>query len=156
MKKYKHTSIKKVLSALIMSCCILNAMAQDGDFETNDKVIMRSTIFGVGYANVLDTYLSSYNYTGGNIDFIYESMHTREYKLGEAFSQTMVELNLAKTDNRAGTATDYSGGMTVASYFQHIFKINDKLKLAAGPGASFLRRIACITTETATTPRKQS
>ena len=56
-----------LITFLLLFSALDNAMAQSGRMSRGivaDNEVMRSAMFGVGAANVMDSYLSPYNYKG--------------------------------------------------------------------------------------------
>ena len=61
--------MKKLLLGLFLLCaCFIQANAQ------KDSTITRSTLYGIGSTNILDTYLSPMEYTGHEIRVLREGM----------------------------------------------------------------------------------
>ena len=58
---------------LLLSLC---AYGQEENFQLN-KEVLHSSMIGVGSSNVLDTYLSSYNYKGTDFRIQRETMRMR-------------------------------------------------------------------------------
>lgn len=125
--------MKKLLLKLVFLCfCIHHAQAQEDSLCTN-RYVMRSTLYGAGYTNILDTYLSPMEYTGTEIRILRESMRMTELMDGNVSRQTMFQANVSMTENKAGTGSEFSflANWNFAWHYQ--FRINERLKLLAGP-----------------------
>ncbi len=68
-------------------------------------------MLGVGSANVLDTYLSPYNYTGTEVRFMHERMRPTRLLQGKVTRQVMWDINASYLENRAATANEWAAGM---------------------------------------------
>ena len=69
--------MKKLLLGLFLLCaCFIQASAQ------KDNIITRSTLYGIGITNILDTYLSPMEYTGPEIRILRENMRMTKYMDG--------------------------------------------------------------------------
>ena len=120
--------MKKLLLGLFLLCaCFIQANAQ------KDSTITRSTLYGIGSTNILDTYLSPMEYTGPEIRVLRESMRMTNLWDGNISRQTLFQANLSLTENKAGTGSEiyFLANWNFAWHYQ--FRINENLKLMAGP-----------------------
>lgn len=120
--------MKKLLLGLFLLCaCFIQANAQ------KDSTIIRSTLYGIGSTNILDTYLSPMEYTGPEIRVLRESMRMTNLWDGNISRQTLFQANLSLTENKAGTGSEiyFLANWNFAWHYQ--FRINENLKLMAGP-----------------------
>ena len=93
--------MKKLLLGLFLLCaCFIQANAQ------KDSTITRSTLYGIGSTNILDTYLSPMEYTGPEIRVLRESMRMTNLWDGNISRQTLFQANLSLTENKAGTGCE--------------------------------------------------
>ena len=76
-----------------------------------NKEVLHSSMAGLGCANVLDTYLSPYNYTGTDIRVQRETMRMTNLWKGKVSHQSMVDINAALNKNRPGNMDEYVGGI---------------------------------------------
>lgn len=120
--------MKKLLSALFLLCvCLIQANAQ------KDNTITRSTLYGIGHTNILDTYLSPMEYTGPEIRVLRENMRSTKYMDGKVSRQSLFQANVSLTENKAGSGSEFAflANWNLAYHYQ--FPINENLKLMAGP-----------------------
>lgn len=122
---------KKIISLLLFTLSIYT-YGQEDSLRAN-RYVVRSTMFGVGFTNILDTYLSPLNYKGGEFCIINEHMRMTNLMRGKVSVQNMFQINISLTNNKAATGTEMSGiaNWDTAWHYQH--KVNDKLKLLLGP-----------------------
>ena len=55
--------MKKILLLLLSLFLGLSSQAQEDSLQAN-RYVMRATLYGAGFTNILDTYLSPMEYTG--------------------------------------------------------------------------------------------
>ncbi len=117
---------------LVFLCLYLSVQAQEDTIKAN-RYVMRSTLYGVGYTNILDTYLSPMEYTGLEARVLRESMRRTQIMDGKVSTQTLFQANFSITENKAGTGSEmvFHANWNYAWHYQ--FPISDKLKLMAGP-----------------------
>ena len=98
-----------------------------------DNIITRSTLYGIGHTNILDTYLSPMEYTGPEIRVLRENMRTTKYWDGKVSRQSLFMANVSLTENKAGSGSEFAflANWNLAYHYQ--FPINENLKLMAGP-----------------------
>ncbi len=111
--------------------------------EEARKLRWRATTVGLGSANVLDTYLSPYNYTGLNLRFHHDSRRlTRWLSSGERVEQlrvsfrTSADIDFSMLDNPAGNVDEYAGGVCYALSWQYACigrGLHPRFQLEAGP-----------------------
>lgn len=100
--------------------------------QTN-RYVMRSTLYGIGFTNLLDTYLSPMEYTGPELRILRENMRMTNLLDGKVSRQSLFQANVAMTENKAGTGSEmyFMANWNLAWHYQ--FHINEHLKLLAGP-----------------------
>ena len=118
---------KRLPILLILLLCLLQANAQ------RDSIITRATLYGIGRTNLLDTYLSPMEYTGPELRILRENMRATKLKDGKVLRQSLFQANVAMTENKAGTGSEFAflANWNLAYHYQ--FYINSNLKLMAGP-----------------------
>lgn len=111
----------------LLCVCLIQANAQ------KDNIITRSTLYGIGRTNILDTYLSPMEYTGPEIRVLRENMRTTKYMDGKVSRQSIFQANVSLTENKAGSGSEFAflANWNLAYHYQ--FHINENLKLMAGP-----------------------
>lgn len=122
---------------------------------------MSRLMIGGGYNNVLDSYLSPYNYSGSEVRFLYESMSARSrgYNMSplfddedayEAFErsiwrgvithQNMIDLHASSLSNHAGNVNGYAVGFRYSHSWLYALKDAGtsvkNLNIYVGPAAS--------------------
>ena len=120
--------MKKLLLGLFFFCaCLIQANAQ------KDNVITRSTMYGVGFTNLLDTYLSPMEYTGPEIRVLRENMRKTKYMDGKVSRQSIFQANVSLTENKVGSGSEFAflANWNLAYHYQ--FHIHENLRLMAGP-----------------------
>ena len=74
--------MKKLLIMLFFLCaCFIQANAQ------KDSIITRSTLYGIGRTNILDTYLSPMEYKGSELRILRENRRGTKYMEGNVYRQ---------------------------------------------------------------------
>ena len=76
-----------------------------------NKEVLHSTMIGVGSSNVLDTYLSSYNYTGTDYRIQRETMRMTNLWKGRVANQSLIDVNADINENHAGNLDEYAVGV---------------------------------------------
>lgn len=102
----------KLLTTLLLGCS-LNAAAITGSGGRPahcSQLKTNALMLGVGYTNILDTYLSPEKYRGTDLRFL---SHTRrENDSTQWINQFQHEGNIAYADNRSGNGGTMAGGYT--------------------------------------------
>ena len=107
-----------VAATLLLSLCVYgqDSLAYSPLARFNpplhiNKEVLHSSMVGCGASNVLDTYLSPYNYTG--IDFRVQRETQRMTTLwqGRVSNQSLIDLNVAVNKNHPKTKDEYAGGI---------------------------------------------
>ncbi|MBO4674416.1 MAG: DUF3316 domain-containing protein [Bacteroidaceae bacterium] len=75
-----------------------------------NKEVLHSTLFGVGWSNVLDTYLSPYNYKGTDFRIQRETMRMTTLWNGNVSNQSLIDFNVGFNKSHAGHIDEYAGG----------------------------------------------
>lgn len=111
--------------------CHNNIGIQQPQYKTNALMI------GVGYTNILDTYLSPEKYRGTNLTFL---SHTRRENDSTAWvNQFQHEGNVAYADNRSGNGGEMAGNYTFRYSLLHKWTISlwrRPLRMLAGGTAA--------------------
>ncbi|MGP1476479.1 MAG: DUF3316 domain-containing protein [Phocaeicola sp.] len=122
---------KGIVSLLLFVLCVCT-YGQEDSLRTN-RYVVRSTMFGVGFTNLLDTYLSPLNYKGGEFRIINERMRMTNLMKGKVSIQNMFQMNIGMANNKAATGTEMFGMANWNTAWHYQLKVNDKLKLLFGP-----------------------
>lgn len=101
----------------------------------NSKVITNSQMIGIGYADILDTYLSPEKYDGLELRYV---SHTTRDRMGRKWSRMLVHQGrFATVENRSGDGSELSGDYTFDYGFHRNWLLcGGKLHLLAGLSAS--------------------
>ena len=90
-----------------------------------NKEVLHSCMVGVGSSNILDTYLSPYNYTGTDIRIQRERMRMTTLWGGRVANQSSIDINGAINSNHAGNLDEYAGGIRYSQgWFYNFFDGN--------------------------------
>lgn len=89
--------------------------------ETANKEVLHSTLFGVGWSNVLDTYLSPYNYKGTDIRIQRETQRMTTLWQGRVSNQSLIDFNAAINKNHARNIDEYAGGIRYSQGWHYNF-----------------------------------
>ena len=98
-----------------------------------DSIITRSTLYGFGHTNILDTYLSPTEYTGAEFRILRENMRMTHLLEGKVARQSLFQAHVSMTENTAGTGSEFSFLANWNLAYQYQFHISERLKLMAGP-----------------------
>ena len=119
---------KRLLGLIFLLCiCFIQTNAQ------KDSTITRSTLYGIGYTNILDTYLSPMEYKGSELRILRENRRGTKYMEGKAYRQSMFQANVSLTENKAGTGSSFSFLANWNLAYHYRFQMNESLQLLAGP-----------------------
>lgn len=121
-----------VLASLLCLLCFLPLHAQEDSLNPT-RYVMRSTLFGSGFNNVMDTYLSPLEYTGPEIRILHERMRMTRLMDGNVSTQSIFQINASYTENISKTAKMYYGLVNWSYALHYQFRINEHLKILAGP-----------------------
>ena len=118
---------RTLLSIIILLLCLLQASAQ------KDSIITRSTLYGIGSTNLLDTYLSPVEYTGAELRLLRENRRQSKWMDGKVYRQSIFQANVSMVENKAGTGSELSFLANWNLAYHYRFQINESLQLFAGP-----------------------
>lgn len=115
-------------------CCLWasHASAQEDSLPAT-RYVMRSTMVGVGKANVFDTYLSPLEYEGTDFRLLHESMRMTRIMGGRVSVQNLVQADFAYAENPARTGEMYAGLVNWSCALHYQFHFGERLKLLFGP-----------------------
>ena len=89
-------------------------------------------MYGAGYTNVYDTYLSPQEYKGIEFRLSRESIRMTKLFDGNVSTQSFFQANLSYTKNRAETSNAFAGLVNWNYGLHYQFRINEHLKFLAG------------------------
>lgn len=99
----RKTSPLLILGLLVLFLAPLRAQDLSGLIrnEAREGVQQTTYMYGLGYANVLDTYLSPQSYAGLDLRIAREGLKVSDHMDGRLLRQSLLMGNYAYTDNRA-------------------------------------------------------
>lgn len=124
-----------LITFLLLLSAFDNAMAQSGRMSRGivaENEVMRSAMFGAGAANVMDSYLSPYNYKGMNMRLVRETMRMTKLCNGKVSNQTLMDFNLSYLENRTNTAEEWAGGIRYGIGWHYHFRDVGRFGLLGG------------------------
>ena len=124
--------MKRIILFFLCLFGLLQVNAQEDSLKAN-RYVKRSTLFGVGHINLLETYLSPVEYSGMELRYMRENMRMTNLMEGKVSYQSIFQTNGALAENKAGTGSE----LTILAHWNHAwhyqFPVNENLKLMAGP-----------------------
>lgn len=125
---YLFSDSRRVATLVTSLICGILAYAQ-----TDTTSTLRATSYGVGHANVLDTYLSPLEYTGPEVRAIRESIRRVTIAHRQVLRQSLFQLNAAALDNQAKNGSEI---YLLANWNYTWLKpllVQSRLRVSAGP-----------------------
>lgn len=96
------------------------------------RPIQVSTLFGFGFSNQLDTYLSPMEYTGWQVSFLTSRERMTHWAQGHISFQSLVQGAFSYTKNPARTAKEWGGRLAYDAGWHYHWRLTDRLTLKAG------------------------
>ena len=124
--------MKKLLIPLFLCLCLPSIQAQE-DTLRSTRQVMRSTLYGIGHTNLLDTYLSPMEYTGPELRILRENIRNTKYMDGKVYRQSLFQANVSLTENKAGTGSEFAFLANWNLAYHYSFYKSGKWQLQAGP-----------------------
>lgn len=140
----------KHLTYRFITVCLAGFLSQGilyaQDSLKAEPLRLHSTLYGVGHANILDSYLSPYSYTGTELRIIREAQRMTHLAKGRIAYQAMLDAQASLTTNPGGNVRDLAGGIRYSCSWLYGFTpqlmpdlrtlTKPALSLYAGLGAS--------------------
>ena len=123
--------MKRFLILLLLPLC-LSVRAQEDSLQAN-RYVMRATLYGAGFTNILDTYLSPMEYTGPEIRILRESMRMTRLMDGNVSVQSLFQAHFSLTENKAETGNEMAGMVNWNYALHYQFRLTENFKVLAGP-----------------------
>ncbi|MBQ9363557.1 MAG: DUF3316 domain-containing protein [Bacteroidaceae bacterium] len=120
----RHTLF--IISAFFFSCA----------YAQIDSLRMRSTLFGLGAANILDSYLSPYSYKGIEARIIHQTERQTKLWNGHISYNTQIDINATYVKNPAKNVKEYAGGIRYSNAWLYHFADIKQWHFATGLAAS--------------------
>lgn len=120
-------------SCLTLCLLLLGSRTQaQGDSLQANRYITRTTMYGAGYINVFDNYLSPQEYRGIDFRLSRETMRMTSLFDGNVSAQTFFQANLSYTHNRAENNNTFSGMVNWNYGLHYQFRLTDNFKILTG------------------------
>lgn len=103
-----------------------------GNPETKVRFVTRATLYGIGQANLFDTYLSPLEYTGPEVRVSRENMRPTTLMQGKVSRQTLFHASMSYTHNRADNNNTVAGFANWSYALHHRFGLTPAFRLLAG------------------------
>nr|WP_297161999.1 DUF3316 domain-containing protein [uncultured Dysgonomonas sp.] len=125
-------SIYRIFSSLCLAVCLLSSNSLYAQSEDKITSTNSATLIGIGNSNLYDTYLSPLKYKGTSLHIFNERMRKTSWFNNKFTRQQLIDLEITKTDNPAGNATQYSVllGYSLGGHYNLVK--TDKFRLSAG------------------------
>ncbi len=99
------------------------------------QVRCREWLFGIGHDNVLDTYLTPYEYSGPDVNVSYRSERLARWGKGHVSTVRSLYVNAASVKKEWGSGEAVDGEINLRLAFLYNWKPAGNLRLALGPMA---------------------
>lgn len=120
-----------LFALMLLTGCLLPLRAQTDSLQTN-RYLTRATLYGVGYTNIFDTYLSPQEYKGIDFKITRETMRMTRLWDGNVSAQNFFQADLGYTHNRADNNNELAGLVTWMYGLHYQFRLTNNFKLLAG------------------------
>ena len=124
-----------IWSAILLAVLLTNINAQSHikkDTVQYAPVINRAVSYGIGYANIYDTYLSPQEYKGIDFRISRETMKMTRQWDGNISVQNFLQANISYTHNHVDNNNSFSGLLNWNYGLHYQFRISPNFKLLAG------------------------
>ncbi len=138
----------QLLRPILLLCalaCFTMAQAQTADTTesvvpdigtaADTRLVTKSTMYGIGYTQLQDTYLSPEEYSGVEFRLSRESMRMTRIMHGRVSLQSYFQTNLGYTGNRADNNKTVTALANWNYALHRHFTLSDNFRLLAGPVA---------------------
>ena len=129
----------KLLKSVILTSCLFlcfgRVQAQlpvETEGLEQSRLVTRATMYGVGFTNVFDTYLSPQEYKGIDFRFSRESMRMTKWANGKLSLQSFFQADLGYTHNKVDNNNTFSALANWNYGLHYNFPITSNFKLLAG------------------------
>lgn len=116
----------------------LTMRAQQSDslrWADTTRHVTRATLYGVGYTNVFDTYLSPQEYKGVEMRIVRESSRMTHLMQGNVMRQTLFQAYAGYTHNRVDNNNTFSSLANWNYALHYLFHLSPRLTLTVGAAA---------------------
>lgn len=133
-----YRGLATVTMLLLSLCALCQTGASVSDAPSvqilhPNQEVMRSFMVGVGSSNILDTYLSPYNYSGTDFRAQRETQRMTKLRQGRVSNQSLLDVNFASNENHAGNIDEYAAGIRYSQGWFYNFGGGTVVNPAASP-----------------------
>lgn len=129
--------MRKTTALLAILIGLSGTISAQNDSLHANRYITRATTFGLGYTNILDTYLSPQEYTGVEGRVARETIRMTNLFDGNVSLQNFFQSNISYTHNKTDNNNTFAGLVNWNYGLHYQFRINEHLKLLAGGLSDF-------------------
>lgn len=129
--------MRKTTALLAILIILSGTISSQNDSLHANRYITRATTFGLGYTNILDTYLSPQEYTGIEGRVARETIRMTNLFNGNVSLQNFFQSNISYTHNKTDNNNTFAGLVNWNYGLHYQFRINEHLKLLAGGLSDF-------------------
>ncbi len=129
--------MRKTTALLAILIGLSGTISAQNDSLHANRYITRATTFGLGYTNILDTYLSPQEYTGIEGRVARETIRMTKLFDGNVSLQNFFQSNISYTHNKTDNNNTFAGLVNWNYGLHYQFRINEHLKLLAGGLSDF-------------------
>lgn len=127
----KRNLINLGLTGYLLFALCTKLQAQ-GDSLQAQRYVTRATMYGVGFTNVFDTYLSPQEYKGIEFRISRETIRMTKLFDGNVSAQNFFQANVSYTHNRADNNNTFAGLVNWSYGLHYQFRLTENFKLLAG------------------------
>lgn len=124
--------MKRTIIAALLTSCLLGTGDTAAAQEMQQRPITRATLYGAGFTNVFDTYLSPQEYKGVEFRISRESMRITRWGNGNFSRQVFFEGNVGYTENRVDNNHMLSALVHWSYGVHYHFPLTENFRLLAG------------------------
>lgn len=133
--KIIHVFYTFVVCLLLLPLTIRAQQSDSLRWADTTRHVTRATLYGVGYTNVFDTYLSPQEYKGVEMRIVRESSRMTHLMQGNVMRQTLFQTYAGYTHNRVDNNNTFSSLANWNYALHYLFRLSPRLTLTAGAAA---------------------
>lgn len=128
----RHTALWLFFSLFLLLPTVIRAQLQLPETARQTHFVKRTTMIGVGTANMYDTYLSPQEYRGMEVRLARESMRMTRWANGNLSLQNFLQGYVNYTHNRVDNNNTVAGQVNWNIGLHYNFRLTDNFRLLAG------------------------
>ena len=101
--------MRKITALLVILIGLSGTISAQSDSLQANRFVTRAITYGIGYTNLLDTYLSPQEYTGMEGRVVRETIRMTKLFDGNVSLQNIFQANLSYTHNRVDNNNTFAG-----------------------------------------------